>query len=225
MEEITKKIQQLYVDDITAKYPLHRLLCLLIYLLTFYILDVDKDTRLLDAIHSIKIKFIFDASDGLFAKASIYILILSFASTLIGSKLNEFVKSSCFELLVALDKEKNYLHNLKESIATSPQNYRTNKLVINEISKKLDKKRFSLKAIQANSEIFLTFIGCLLLGIILTSFGWVDIFLAVIGVFAVIYIQYVSYIKYISEFLPFYVAKETLSGKDIVLSDKNEQFE
>jgi hypothetical protein len=88
MEELAKKIQEKYIEDITAKYPLHRFFCLFIYLLSFYIYYIKKEGRLISALAEVKISYLFDFSEGLLSEASVLQLMIAVICTLLIARLS-----------------------------------------------------------------------------------------------------------------------------------------
>ena len=214
MEELAKKIQEKYIDDITAKYPLHRFFCLFIYLLSFYIYYIKKEGRLISALAEVKISYLFDFSEGLLSEASVLQLMIAIICTLLVARLSNFLKSHLFNFFSSLSKFNDYVLNLKKSVeVVRPENNAIAWSLTADISKQLEIKRVKLRAKQSIAEIVLTFIVCMLIGLI--NLNVVDAIIIVGCIFIIVFAHWESFKVYISEFMPYYVAEQTLLGKDV----------
>lgn len=217
MEELAKNIQHRYITDITSKYPIHRFLCLYIYLFSFYIYYTKQDSRLLLTIHDIKIQFLFDFEKGLLSQTSIYQLIIAVIMTFITARISTTIKNFSFKKISSLSNLDLYLLKLTKTINNAkPENNAIAYSLTSDVSKQLDIKRALLRGKQTLSELALTFIICLLIGI--TNMIFYDWLLIVIGCFFIIFIQWEAFKIYISEFLPYFVAEQLLLGKEVTLS-------
>ena len=93
--------------------------------------------------------------------------------------------------------------------------------VSNDVSKQLELKRSSMKAKHAGAEIYLTLVICILMG--MSSIQLVDAVLVLILVALTLWAHWVSFRTYIAEFLPYYVAEQTLLGKEVEFSKGAEE--
>lgn len=217
MEELAKKIQEKYIDDITAKYPLHRFFCLFIYLLSFYIYYIRREGRLISALAEVKINYLFDFSDGLLSEVSVLQLMIAIICTLLVARLNNFLKSRLFIFFSSLRDFNNYVLKLKTSVKeVRPENNAIAWSLTTDISKQLEIKRVKLRAKQSIAEIVLTLIVCMLIGGI--NLNIVDAII-IIGCLLIIGLAHFESFKvYISEFMPYYVAEQILLGKDVTFN-------
>ena len=215
MEELAKKIQQRYVDDITAKYPLHRFLCLYLYLLAFYIFYSKKDMRFIGSIKEIKVDFLFDFDKGLLAEVNIFDLVVAVIMTFLTAFLCKKIKFISFKFLSLLNNFDNYLIKLKSTVGEHDRNAAVTYTMTADVSRSLDMKRSILKGKQAISEIVVTLILCSLIGA--KNMIFVD-WILVCGGAAIIMAQWDSFKVYISEFLPYFVAEQILLGKNVSFS-------
>jgi len=220
MEELAKNIQQRYVDEITSKYPIHRFLCLYLYLLAFYIYYTKHDCRLLLSIREIKVKFLFDFGDGLLSEASLFQLLIAVIMIFITARLSFIIKNRSFKVMSSLSDFDGYVLRLKEKVAKAkPENNAIAYSLTSDVSKQLDIKRTILRGKQVISEIVITLIICLLIGI--KNMIYVDWLLIAGGVAIVIFAQWEAFKVYIAEFLPYFVAEQLLLGKEITFSKDN----
>ncbi|MFT5594467.1 MAG: hypothetical protein ACI8SR_002857 [Oceanicoccus sp.] len=216
MEELAKKLQQRYVDDITAKYPLHRFLCLYLYLLAFYIFYSKKDVRFIGSIKEIKVDFLFDFDKGLLAQVNIFDLVVAVIMTFITAFICKKIKLISFKCLSSIKDFDNYLVKLKTTIGEHDRNSAVTYTMTADVSRSLDIKRSILKSKQAISEIVVTLILCALIGA--KNMIYVDWILVFGGVAIVLMAQWESFKVYISEFLPYFVAEQILLGKNVSFS-------
>lgn len=222
MEELAKKIQQKYIDDLSSKYPLHRFFCLYVYLLSIYIYFIKKDLRLLVSINEIKVSFLFDFSKGLLSEVTVFNLLMAIILTLVTAKLSLIIKNKFFQLIYKLKIVDGYLIKLKQIISVNQVNNSSVKYsMTSDISKQLELKRSLLRSKQAISEIVLTSIICLLIGI--QNMTVIDWYLVVGGFLIIIYAQWDSLKLYISEFLPYFVAEQVSIGNEISFLTKNNE--
>lgn len=216
MEELAKKIQQRYVDDITAKYPLHRFLCLYMYLLAFYIFYSKKNVRFIGSIKEIKVDFLFDFDKGLLAQVNIFDLVVAVIMTFITAFICKKIKLTSFKILSSLKDFDNYLIKLKATVGEHDGNSAVTYSMSADVSRSLNIKRSILKGKQAISEIVVTLILCALIGV--KNMIYVDWILVFGGVAIVLMAQWESFKVYISEFLPYFVAEQILLGKNVSFS-------
>lgn len=216
MEELAKKVQQRYVDDITARYPLHRFICLYLYLLAFYIYYIKKDARLISSIREIKVDFLFDFDKGLIAQTTLFQLLVGIIMTFITAAISSRVKRKSFEVLSSLKDFDGYVVKLKRNINNASQSSVAAFTMTTDISRQLDLKRVTMRAKQAVSEIVIALMICMLIGI--AKMNPVDWLLVLGGASIVVVAQWESFKVYISEFLPYFVAEQSLLGKDVTFS-------
>lgn len=216
MEELAKKVQQRYIDDITARYPLHRLVCLYLYLLAFYIFYIMGDARLVSSTREIKIEFLFDFDNGLIAHTTLFHLIVGVIMTVISAVLSGTIKRKSFDAFSSLRNFDGYVVNLQHKIDGASHASSIAFTMTTDISRQLDIKRTMMRTKQALSEVVVTLMICMLIGV--ANMTPVDWLLMVGGVAIVIATQWGSFILYISEFLPYFVAEQHLLGKDVTFS-------
>jgi hypothetical protein len=221
MEELAKKIQQRYVDDITSKYPLHRFLCLFLYLLSFYIFYSKKDLRFITSIKEIKVDFLFDFDKGLLAQVNIFDLVVAVILTFLTASICKNIKLYSFKSLSSLNNFDNYLVRLKSTVARADTNSAVTYTMTADVSRQLNLKRSMLKGKQAVSEIVVTLIICVLIGV--NNMMYVDWILVFGGVLIVLMAQWESFKLYISDFLPYFVAEQVLLGKDVSFSKSSSE--
>lgn len=220
MEDLAKNIQQRYIDEITSKYPIHRFLCLYLYLLAFYIYYTKHDSRLFFSVQEIKIKFLFDFGGGLLSQASIFQLLIAVIMTFITARVSLLIKNHAFKIMSSLSDFDGYVLRLKEKVSSArPENNAIAYSLTSDVSKQLDIKRAMLRGKQAVSEIVITLIICLLIGI--KNMIYVDWLLMFGGVAIVIFAQWEAFKVYIAEFLPYFVAEQLLLGEEITFSKDN----
>jgi hypothetical protein len=214
MEELAKKIQEKYIDDITAKYPLHRFFCLFTYLLSFYIYYVKREERLISAFTEVKISYIFDFSDGLLSEVSVLQLLIAIICTLLVARLSNLLKTLFFNFFSSLHDFNSYVIKLIKSVEeVKPQNNAIAWSLTSDIGKQLEMKRVKLRSKQSIAEIVLTFIVCMLIGLI--NLNIVDAIIIIGGILIIVFAHWESFKIYISEFMPYYVAEQILLGKDV----------
>ena len=217
MEELAKKIQEKYVEDITAKYPLHRFFCLFIYLLSFYIYDIKREERLIPAFIEVKISYLFDFSEGLLSEVSVFHLIIAIICTLLVARVSHFLKTRFFKFFSGLRDFDGYVLKLKKSIiGVRPENNSIAWFLTVDISKQLEIKRVKLRSNQSIAEIVLTFIVCMLIGLI--HLNIVDVIITIGCILIIGFAHWESFKVYISEFMPYYVAEQILLGKDVTFN-------
>ncbi len=218
MDELAKKIQQRYIDDITSKYPLHRFICLYIYLFAFFTFYTKKDNRFIDSICEIKISFLFDFSNGLLSKATVSHLLISIIATYITVRMNNIIKIKIYNILCSYRNFENYINKIKDRVSKKAEDYSS---ITYDVSKHLEIKKAMLRGKQAISEITLTLLGCMITGIVDMIF--LDWIFLIGGISIILFSQWESFRIYISEFIPYYVAEQVLLGKDVsFLNSKHE---
>jgi len=208
MEEIVKSLQEKYVEDIRAKYPIHRILCLYACIVAYYLSQKCDSLNLLDSLKDIKITFLIGWEGGFFSSANAYQLIVAVFMVAIISRANSYFKASFFELIAKITDLNGYIKRLRESINTNKTNVPTIKKMVQSV----EDKKAVLKAMQARSEIMIVCLVCLLIN--MNHIDLTEIVICILLVWGVIDQQWECYKYYLSKFIPHYVAYEIISGMD-----------
>lgn len=209
MEPLIKALQEKYIEDIRAKYPIHRVLCLSICLIGFYLSQQCDSLNLLESLKEIKIIFFMNLSDGFFSDANIYQLIAAIFMVTIISRINNYIKSSCFEFIAKINNLDAYLKNLRKPIEKEKNKFSSSRK--SEIKNELNERRSVLKAMQAKSEVILTCIVCLLIN--MHHIELIEAIICILLAWGVIDQQWESYKYYLSKFIPYYVANDVVMGE------------
>lgn len=223
MEELATKIQEKYIDDITSKYPIYRFFCLFMYLLSFYIYYVRREERLIPALAEIKVSYLFDFSEGLFSEISVFHLMIAIISTLLVARLSGVLKSLFFNFFSSLRDFDAYALKLKTTIEISrSKNIYIAWALSADISKQLEVKRVKLRSKQSISEVALTLLTCMVIGI--KNLSIVDLIIIIGCVIIIFFSHFESFKVYVSEFMPYYVAEQTLFDKNVSFNKGNDEL-
>ncbi|WP_305817025.1 hypothetical protein [Photobacterium leiognathi] len=218
MDELAKAVQKKYIEDLMSKYPIHRFIILLIFMLSVYIYDVENNLRLVDGVDEIKVSFIFDFKNGLLASVTIQQLFVCLVLTYLTSWLYGCLSEYIFKLLSKSTNFDDYTKKITENVDKTKSNDNfINYYVSRDVSQELEKSRTYIKSTHASGEMLFSIVIALLLGGI--NIQSVD-FLLISAVFCcVIFIQWRIFTYYISNFIPYYLTEKTLLGSTAKFGD------
>ncbi|WLQ15953.1 hypothetical protein O5O45_08500 [Hahella aquimaris] len=218
MDELAKKIQQKYIEDITSRYPLYRFFCLLIYLFSYYVYFTTHKDSLLMTTKDIKISFLFNFSSGLISEVSIFGLTVSVTLTIVGSQISKIINSRSFRVMAKLNNFDQYVSDISQKAHKVKSEKRNINIETNILG--VDAKRALLKGKQAISETALTLSICTFPSILYYSVTDIVVFIGCLVIVA--YSQIESFKLYISEFMPSFIYEQVLLGNTVEFSDNNE---
>lgn len=219
MDEITKAVQEKYIDDITSKYPLHRLLITWIYLTAIYsYINSESSLRMVNELSKIKIPFLFDIDSGLLSQLSITHLLLSMLATSISAISYSKIKKTAFNMLAKTSNFEAYINDIQKKIQkTKSQDQNLNFFISKDISVELKSHREKIKSMHSSGETLVALLISLLYGS--NIFIAEDYFLVITILATILITQFLSFKYYISKFIPYYVAERSLLGANITFGD------
>lgn len=217
MEELAKAIQSKYIEDLTAKYPLHRFSILFLFLIAFYIYS--NGDNFIEGVRNLKISFLFDFEKGLLSLTSIFQVIACLFLTRLTSYLYQKMSKKLFLLMASLGSFEKYTNELIVKLgALKTENKLLNFFISKDISQELEKKRVKLKCININGEYSFALSLPMLYGI--TNWHPIDYFIFTLIVVSFLYTQFVSFKYYVEQFMPNYVTEKVLLGTDASFGDE-----
>ncbi|AWO81442.1 hypothetical protein [Serratia marcescens] len=217
MEELAKAIQSKYIEDLTAKYPLHRFCILFFFIISFY--SYSNGNNLVDGIKNLKVSFLFDFEKGLLSLVSIFQVIICLFLTRCTSYFYQKVSKGLFSIMAKAGSFDKYTKELIEKLKDlKTENDLLNFFISKDISQELEKKRIKLKCININGEYSFAFALAMIYGI--SNWNSFDLLLF-IGVFlSFAYTQFISFKYYVEQFMPNYVTEKLLLGTDVNFGDE-----
>lgn len=218
MDELAKAVQKKYIEDLMSKYPIHRFIILLIFMLSVYIYNVANNPRLVDGVGEIKVSFIFDFKNGLLSSVTIQQLFMCLVLTYLTRWLYGCLSEYAFKLLSKSTDFDEYTKTITENVdKTKSIDNLINYYVSRDVSQELEKSRTYIKSTHASGEMLFSIVIALLLGGI--NIQIID-FLLIAAVFCcVIFIQWRNFTYYISNFIPYYLTEKTLLGSTAKFGD------
>jgi hypothetical protein len=137
------------------------------------------------------------------------------------ARISNILKSQFFNFFSRLKDFDGYVIKLKRSLVEArPENQSIAWSLTADISKQLEIKRGKLKSKQSVAEIVMTIVFCTLIG--LANLNIVDTIIIAGGIAIIVFAHWESFKVYISEFIPYYIAEQTLLGKDVTFKKVNE---
>lgn len=219
MDELASAVQKKYVEDITQKYPVHRIAILFIILFSSHIYSIGDGVRVLSELKNIKLKFVFDFNDGLLGSVSFEQLVFAILATGVISFLYSKISKKSFQLLASASSFDSYVSEIKEKIETrKSQQEILNYFLAKDVSKELEGLRVKLKSFHTRSEIFLS--SAIVIGWGWTANTYVDWLLAVVLILMIAVNVWKAFRFYISDFLPYYITEQTLLGAMVEFGDE-----
>jgi hypothetical protein len=219
MDELASAVQKKYVEDITQKYPVHRIAILFIILFSSHIYSIGDGVRVLSELKNIKLKFVFDFNDGLLGSVSFEQLVFAILATGVISFLYSKISKKSFQLLASASSFDSYVSEIKEKIETrKSQQEILNYFLAKDVSKELEGLRVKLKSFHTRSEIFLS--SAIVIGWGWTANTYVDWILAVVLILMIAVNVWKAFRFYISDFLPYYITEQTLLGAMVEFGDE-----
>jgi len=219
MEELARAIQKKYVDDLTAKYPLHNFLILFLFILSSYIYNDLSSERILPALSSIKISFLFDFKKGLLSAVSLSQLAIAVLQTIAVTMIYRWLSNFFFTLLSKSSNFDQYTQKIENNInASRSSDEMVNYYVSKDISIILNKQRITLKGFHIKAEILLAFLVILIAGI--KNLIFIDWLFLIVSIFLIVFIQWRLFLFYISDFIPYYVSEKCLLNGEYSFGDK-----
>ncbi|HFD31235.1 MAG TPA: hypothetical protein ENJ28_00785 [Gammaproteobacteria bacterium] len=219
MEELAKAIQKKYVDDLTAKYPLHNFLILFLFILSSYIYNDLPSERILPALSSINISFLFDFKKGLLSAVSLSQFGIAILQTIAVTMIYSWLSKFFFRILSKSSDFDKYTKNIENNInASKSSDEIVNYYVSKDISIILNKQRTTLKGFHIKAEILLTFLVILITGI--NDLIFIDWLFLIASIFLIVFIQWRLFLFYISNFIPYYVSEKCLLNGEYSFGDK-----
>ncbi|WP_319585991.1 hypothetical protein [uncultured Desulfobulbus sp.] len=212
MDEITKTLQEKYINDITSKFPIYKIFIFLLFILSTYSYSLNtNDNRLLVGISKIKINYIFDFDSGLFSEISVMDFFACIAFVFINNYIYLKIKGYLFKIFTkkldfnSIVKEKYERINIIKSEDNS-----LNFFISKDISVELSGHREKIKSFHMISEILLSFAICLLWGI--HDFIIIEYIVLLILIMLIMCANFISFKYYLSKFIPYYVTERALLG-------------
>lgn len=213
MTELAKAIQKKYINDLTAKYPLHNFLILFLFLLSLYIYNELPSERILPALGNINVNFLFNFNNGVLSKVTLEDLLVSVSLTIAVNYLYTLISRLSFRILSKSDNFEKYTLEIESRITESKSsNDLVNYYVSKDISSQLNKKRETLKNFHIKAEIVLSFLFIFIIRAKeLILIDWILIF-SFIGI--IFLLQWRLFLYYVSDFMPYYISEKCLlNGK------------
>lgn len=217
MDELAKAIQSKYVEDLTAKYPLHRFLILFLFIVSFYVYS--NDNNFIKGIRDLNVGFLFDFKNGVLSSTSVFQIMLCLALTRLTSYLYQKISKKIFFKMAQLGSFESYTNNLKEKLEVlKTENKLLNFFLSKDISQELEKKRVKLKCININGEYSLAIALPMLYGI----YNWnlIDYVVFILVLISFIFTQFISFRYYVEQFMPSYVTEKILLGADATFGEE-----
>lgn len=217
MEELAKAIQSKYIEDLTAKYPLHRFLILFLFIISFYVYSTGSN--FIEGTKGLSVAFLFDFEKGLLSKISILQIIICLLLTRCTSYLYQKLSKKIFLLMAKLGSFEKYTNDLIIKLSTiKTDNKILNFFISKDISQELEKKRVKLKCMNINGEYSFALAFPMLYGI----FDWdfIDYFAFLLIFSSLAYTQFISFRYYVEQFMPSYVTEKVLLGIDANFGDE-----
>lgn len=211
MDELAKTVQQKYIEDLTAKYPLHRFLIL--FMVIFFMLTyLSGNTDLYTIVDSVKITDVFDFQNGIISELSILQLIkallIAYLFNLCHSKSNILF----FRTLTQMFNFNDYVLSITEKYKKSRRGDAYDFFLVRELDKKIVEKRTALRIKIVNSEMLFSFGLCVAWSFLLSTWN----ILAFVFLFSFwFYNQWCIFKFYLKDFFPLYVAKKFLMSEEI----------
>lgn len=220
MSELTDKIQDKYIDDITSKLPLHRLAMIWLILITkcsYYYNE--QVTTLISYLASIKFKDALSINSGPLSLISILDLFSGFILSFIVASLFNSFRKYFFGLQSKLIDFESYIKTLTTKIEKSTsKNSATNYFISRDISTELGTLRSRIKSSNSMSELLFCLMICHFIGIYF--FEASDYLSLALMSATLIIMQYFNFKFYIAKFVPFYVTERTLLGSSAKFGDE-----
>lgn len=217
MDELAKAIQTKYIEDLTAKYPLHRFIMLFLFLISMYTYSVGDS--FIGGVRDLKLSFIFDFEKGIIEKTSILELLACLILTKCASYLYLKTNEKFFFYLAKKGNFDKYTNELESELKdVKSGNNLLNYYLSQDISKELEKKRVIIKCMNINGEYAITIALIIFYGV--TGWGIADILFFIASIIYMFYVFIKSFKYYVEQFMPNYVAEKVLLGANAKFGDK-----
>ncbi|MNS35275.1 hypothetical protein [Lelliottia nimipressuralis] len=215
MDELAKKVQEKYIEDLTNKYPLHRFLIL--FIVIFFMLTYQTgNADIYNILDETNVKEVFDFQGGLLSKLSMLQLIQCLLISCFLNYSHKKINISMFNWLISFCDFNKYTSGIHGKYISLKRNDAYDLFLVKEIDKKISEKKSQFRIVLINSELVFSFLFC-----VLWSFH--GSFVNIILVFSLLilwaYIQWACYKFYITDFFPLYVAKKYLLDEPIIIAD------
>lgn len=215
MDELAKKVQEKYIEDLTNKYPLHRFLVL--FIVVFFMITYQTgNADIYDILDETNIKEVFDFQGGLLSKLSMLQLLQCLMISGFLNYTHKKINISIFNWLISFCDFMKYTSDIHNKYNSLKRNDAYDLFLVKEIDKKISEKKSQFRIISINSELVFSFLVCVLWSL---HVSFVNIALVFSLVVFWVYIQWSCYKFYITDFFPLYVAKKYLLDEPIVIAD------
>ncbi|MCE1475786.1 hypothetical protein LWU65_09590 [Enterobacter hormaechei] len=215
MDELAKKVQEKYIEDLTSRYPLHRFLIL--FMVIFFMLTYQKgNVDIYNILNQTSLKEVFDFQGGVLSGLSMLQLMQALIISLILNSSHKKLNFSIFNQLVLKGNSNGYIEKLHEKYKNLKRNDAYDFFLIKEIDKKIADQKASLRVKVINSEIMFSLLFCIIWSFHLSAINTLSILSLLLLWF---YAQWDIYKFYTSDFFPLYVAKQSLQDEPIVATE------
>ncbi|WP_370549649.1 hypothetical protein NMD73_03505 [Edwardsiella tarda] len=135
MDELAKKVQEKYIEDLTSRYPLHRFLIL--FMVIFFMLTYQKDNvDIYNILNQTSLKEVFDFQGGVLSGLSMLQLMQALIISLIFNRLHKKLNFSIFNRLILIGNSNGYVEKVHEKYKDLKRNDAYDFFLIKEIDKK-----------------------------------------------------------------------------------------
>jgi len=190
-----------------------------LFILSSYIYNDLSSERILPALSSIKISFLFDFKKGLLSAVSLSQLAIAVLQTIAVTMIYRWLSNFFFTLLSKSSNFDQYTQKIENNInASRSSDEMVNYYVSKDISIILNKQRITLKGFHIKAEILLAFLVILIAGI--KNLIFIDWLFLIVSIFLIVFIQWRLFLFYISDFIPYYVSEKCLLNGEYSFGDK-----
>ncbi|EHP9854120.1 hypothetical protein KQM11_004377 [Escherichia coli] len=215
MDELAKKVQEKYIEDLTCKYPLHRFLIL--FMVIFFMLTYQKgNVDIYNIMNQTSLKDVLDFQQGVLSGLSVLQLIQALIISLVLNYGHKKINFSVFNHLFFIGDFDGYILRIYERYEGLKRNDAHDFFIIKEIDKKISDKKANLRVKIINSEIIFSLLFCLLWSF---HISMANITLMLLVILFWCYIQWDIFNFYTSDFFPLYVAKQYMLDEPIIVTE------
>ncbi|EEE3718677.1 hypothetical protein C4N31_21810, partial [Salmonella enterica] len=201
MDELAKKVQEKYIEDLTSKYPLHRFLIL--FMVIFFMLTYQNgNVDIYNILNQTSLKEVFDFQGGVLSGLSMLQLMQALIISLILNSSHKKINFSIFNRLILIGNSNGYIAKIHEKYKSLKRNDAYDFFLIKEIDNKITDKKACLRVKVINSEIIFSLLFCILWSFHISAVNIVSMFSLLLLWF---YVQWDIYKFYTSDFFPLYV--------------------